>query len=453
MKKLRKIAEYLVWILFFVLLFFEKEKWTIFLTIPILIFFYFFYKKEKIKNFPLFLGILSFLIRLITITFLKVEVTDDFQTMLEASRSLLSGNLDFMNGFYFQTYPFQLGLVLYQAILLKIINHTFFLRVMNSIITSMIVVMIYQISKKLVKEKTARIISFAYLFYLYPLYLNSVLTNQHIPALLTLIVIDWILSKEDTWKNWICIAILLAIANFFRTESIIIILGIIVYKIAYLSKKNWKETLTSSLVCLLTYFLVTSSFSMAINLSPLHKETNSNSLDKNVTLWKFYCGLSDKYNGIYNVEDQEAYFNTNQEKELLKNRIKQDYKKFPVLFLKKEVILWTQTNYDLRIKNEISPNIMKYLGWYNQGFLNVVMILFVVSLFPKKKEEEKEIIFLKIILALYYGVYMLIEISPRYAYNLHMFVFLLLGISIERIFNEKNKKKATKFIQKTTKKW
>ena len=202
---------------------------------------------------------------------------------------------------------------------------------MNSIITSMIVVMIYQISKKLVKEKTARIISFAYLFYLYPLYLNSVLTNQHIPALLTLIVIDWILSKEDTWKNWVCIAILLAIANFFRTESIIIILGIIVYKIAYLSKKNWKETLTSSLVCLLTYFLVTSSFSMAINLSPLHKEINSNSLDKNVTLWKFYCGLSDKYNGIYNVEDQEAYFNTNQEKELLKNRIKQDYKKFPVL--------------------------------------------------------------------------------------------------------------------------
>lgn len=192
---------------------------------------------------------------------------------------------------------------------------------------------------------------------------------------------------------------------------------------------------------------------MAINLSPLHKETNSNSLDKNVTLWKFYCGLSDKYNGIYNVEDQEAYFNTNQEKELLENRIKQDYKKFPVLFLKKEVILWTQTNYDLRIKNEISPNIMKYLEWYNQGFLNVVMILLVVSLFPKKKEEEKEIIFLKIILALYYGVYMLIEISPRYAYNLHMFVFLLLGISIERIFNEKNKKKATKFIQKTTKKW
>ena len=57
-----------------------------------------------------------------------------------------------MNGFYFQTYPFQLGLVLYQALLLRIINSTLLLKIMNSLITSGIVVLIYLISKKLVKE-------------------------------------------------------------------------------------------------------------------------------------------------------------------------------------------------------------------------------------------------------------------------------------------------------------
>ena len=117
------------------------------------------------------------------------------------------------------------------------------------------------------------------------------------------------------------------------------------------------------------------------------------------------------------------------------NRIKDDYLKFPVLFLKKEVILWTQTNYDLRITNEWNETKYQWLQNFNQGFLNIIMIIFVIGLFPKRKKEEDEgIIFLKIIIALYYGIYLFIEISPRYAYNLHMFVFLLLGLGLERIF-------------------
>ena len=113
MKKLMKIAEYILWILFLVLIPFEKEKLAILLTIPVIAFLVFYYKKAKIKNFALFLWIVAFLIRLVSILLLKVEVADDFKTMLEASRSLLAGDTSFMNGFYFQTYPFQLGLVLY----------------------------------------------------------------------------------------------------------------------------------------------------------------------------------------------------------------------------------------------------------------------------------------------------------------------------------------------------
>ena len=442
MKKLIKLAEYILFAMFLVLLFFEKQKLSILLTIPVLLFFYFYHKKANIKNYPLFLFIVALLIRLLCVFVLKVEVTDDFKTMLEASRSLISGNIEFMSSSYFQTYPFQLGLVLYQALLLKIINSTIFLKIMNSIYTSFIVVMIYLISKKIVKEETARVISFAYLFYLYPLYLNSVLTNQHIPALITLYVIYRMITKEENIKNSIIIAVLLGFANFFRTESIIIILGIIAYSIAYLKKDNWKKKILNTCVCVVTYFLVTTLISEAIALSPLNTQVeNKESLDKNATLWKFYCGLSDKYNGIYNVEDQDVYFNSSDEKALLFDRVKQDYKKFPVLFLKKEIILWTQTNYDLRLTNNWNHKLYDFLQYYNQGYLNLIMILFVISLYPKNKEENEKIIFIKILLALYYGVYLFIEISPRYAYNLHMLVFLLLGIGLERLQNMKKRDK------------
>ena len=98
------------------------------------------------------------------------------------------------------------------------------------------------------------------------------------------------------------------------------------------------------------------------------------------------------------------------------------------------MILWTQTNYDLRITNEWNNSIYGWLQYFNQGYLNIIIILFVISLIPKRKEEENDkIIFIKILLALYYGIYLLIEISPRYAYNLHMLTFLMLGIGLEWI--------------------
>ena len=386
----------------------------------------------KIKNYGLFLFCIAFLIRIISIFLLKVEIADDFETMYKASLSLLKGNLDFMNGFYFRTYPFQLGLTLYQAILLKIWNNVISLKIMNSLYTSLIVVLLYKISRKIVKEEYARMISLGYIFFLYPIYLNSVLTNQHIPALITLYGIYRIITKEENIKTSIVVALLLGIANFFRTESIIIILGIICYNIAYISKDTIKKRLKNVLVLLITYFLCTTITSQLIMLSPLNTQVeNKESLEKNVTIWKFYCGLSTKYNGIYNVEDQDVYFNSKDEKQLLIERINKDKWNFPILFLKKEVILWTQTNYDLRINNLTGKGYQLLLD-YNQGFLNLVMILFVISLIPKKKEEKKEIIFIKILIALYFGIYLLIEISPRYAYNLHMLVFLLLGLGIER---------------------
>ena len=199
-----------------------------------------------------------------------------------------------------------------------------------------------------------------------------------------------------------------------------------------IKKENWKKKCIHLGIILCTYFALTTLTSQILLTSPLYKEVK-NTEDKNVTLWKFYCGLSDKHNGLYNEEDVQVYFSTNQEKELLMNRVKTDYKKFPVLFLKKEVILWTQTNYDLRISNNWNSIFYEWIQKYNQGFLNIMMILFVISLFPKKKEEDSKIIFIKILLALYYGIYLFIEISPRYAYNLHMLSFLLLGIGLERI--------------------
>lgn len=424
MKKFIYICEWLLFIFSLLLIPFFKDKISTIIIIPICILLYYLIRKINIKHYSIFLFIIALLIRLISIIYLKVEVTDDFKMMLEASKSLVKGDLLFTNLWYFKTFSYQLGHVLYQALLLKIVNQVFFLKLINSLVTSLSIVFIYKITKKLFKEETARVVSFAYLFYLYPIYLNSVLTNQFIPALIYLLVIYLIFNKENNIKLYIIIGLLLSIANFLRTESIVFILGIIIYNLITITKKNYKNNLKYTSMLVITYLVVNTIISSLVYISPIKTKLVNNS-----PYWKFYCGLSDKHNGLYNEEDQTVFFNSNNQKELLIDRIKEENIKIPILILKKEVILWTQTNYGLRIKSNINDLVLKW----NQGYLNIIIILFVISLFPNKNLKIKKLLLLKIIIALYIGVYAFIEISPRYAYILHILVFLLIPNAIEKL--------------------
>lgn len=430
MNKVIKLYDILLFILFFIILFFMKNIFSVFLFIPLFILIFFISKDIKIKRFSFFIFIFSFIIRLFSILYLKVSIVDDFKTMYIASKSLLNGDFSFLNTFYFKTFSYQLGHVLYQAFFLKIINSVTFLKLINVLISSLIVLFIYLISRNLFNEKIARIVSLTYTFYLYPIYLDSVLTNQHLPALIVLIVIYLLIKKEINYKLVIIIGILLGIANIFRTESIIIIMGIIIYFIC--NNTSYKNTFIKICLLLVSYFIFNLGINGIIYLSL------GTTLSNKAPNWKFYCGLNYKYNGIYNTEDQNVYFNSkNKDKnKLVLDRIKEENIKLPVLFLKKEVILWSQTNYDLRINNKINQSIYNFLLYFNQGCLNLIIILFIISLFSKNKYNDK-LLLIKIIIGLYYFIYMFIEISPRYSYILHILIMLEIGISIDKILKIK----------------
>ena len=74
----------------------------------------------------------------------------------------------------------------------------------------------------------------------------------------------------------------------------------------------------------------------------------------------------------------------------------------------------------------------------------MTLLLFALGMFPRKEETKKEVLFIKLLIGVYFGVYLFIEISPRYAYILHMLIFLLLGTSMEKIESYlKNRKSIT----------
>lgn len=196
MKKIQTLFQYLISIMFTVIFLFAKNKLLILYAIIPFILVYFIAKKLKFKNFGLILFITAFIIRVIISLWLEVPIADDFKTMYEGSLQIINGDNSFIKNNYFATFPYQMGHTFYQTILLKICNSVIFLKVINSLITATITLLIYLITKTYTKETSARTVSLLYLIYLYPLYLNTILTNQHLPALIILFMLYLITNEK-----------------------------------------------------------------------------------------------------------------------------------------------------------------------------------------------------------------------------------------------------------------
>ena len=426
---MNKLLNIIMFILFLIIVIFTKSKLTIFLALPILLLLIKLVDKLKIKNFILLIFSLSLIIRIITIILLKVPVLDDYKTMLEGALSINNNDLSFLNDFYFKTFSYQLGFTIYESLLLKIINSITFLQVINSLITSLIVVMIYLLGRTISNEKSARVVSLLYLLYPYPLYLNSVLTNQHLSILLVLVSIYLILTKKEL-KYFILSGLLLGLANIIRPDGIIIIISLIVYLLTFIKNKDFKLKLKQISIIILTYLILITSITNIIKLN-----FNSN-LNNNSPLWKFYCGLNIKYNGMYNEEDENLFFNSNNQKELLMSRIKTNYKNYPVLFIKKEIIEWSRTNFYIESNmSKLTYNIFEIL---NLTIVFLVLLMFIIELYKSINKKKDKALLLKLILLIYFITYLFIEVSPRYSYNLHIIIFIIISNSIN-IIEEKEK--------------
>ncbi|MDD4608493.1 MAG: hypothetical protein PHD10_05145, partial [Bacilli bacterium] len=122
-------------------------------------------------------------------------------------------------------------------------------------------------------------------------------------------------------------------------------------------------------------------------------------------------------------------------KEELMERSVGSIKKIPILFIKKSVILWT--NHDLKwsVGNFKYQPVLEKKGDFNIFYnvvnnINQIMIISILIMFVlgviyylKNKTSEKALLFI-IIALVYFGVYLLIEIAPRYAYAPQVFLII-----------------------------
>ena len=385
----------------------------------------------------IFLFLFAFVIRIGVILWIDTPVISDFKTMLDASKELVNGTDAYMSMPYFICWGYQMGHVIYQAILLNIINSITFLKIVNAIVTSSTVIMIYLIGKELSTTKAAIIISIIYSIFLFPLLLNTVLTNQLLPMLLILIAIYlWMKKKKENKLMPVIIGILLGISNMLRSETIVIIIAFVLYTIFLMIKKENRKALIINLcLIIISYFTLTTATSFvlkATDISPSGLENKNSS-------WKFLEGLNVETRGQYSEDDAVKYsYDKKKTTKELKKRIQEEWQQYPLLFAKKTKILWLNSDLSWSLGHIENQEDLKLYEGINQIFIYffvIMSLLSAINLF--KKTYKKEQILILLILFVYFGVYLFIEVMPRYAYSLQIFEALLASITLGYILDNK----------------
>lgn len=389
----------------------------------------------KENKFIIFLFLFSFIIRLGVIVLVETPIISDFKMMYDAALEIVNGTDSYKSMSYFITWGYQMGHVLYQAVLLNIINSVFFLKFVNCIITSLTVVFVYLISGRICSDRSAKISSILYSIFLFPLLLNTVLTNQFLPVLLILIALYILLNinfKKKFIVSSVVVGILLGLSNIFRSETIVIIFSILLYfGFLFITKVDWKKLIVSFLIIFMGYYVVFNGTSLLLKATGV----SPSGLDILNSSWKFVVGFNYESSGMYTDEDASLYSRDSEaaDKEAIK-RITQ-FEKIPLHFLKKTKVLWF--NSDLSWSISMDEAYYKILNIINQLWIILFNILAVCSAFRFiKLKFDKEHVLMCLILLVYFGVYLLIEVMPRYAYSLQVFEAIIIGVSLDYILKK-----------------
>lgn len=448
-----KITKYYIYLflLFFTPLLIHKISLNILIIILLLTFVILFAKKFKLKKFPIYLFIISLIIRVGVVLLINTTPMSDFSVLYNASLSIVKHDYSFNNDLYFYYWAYQIGFVFMQSLFLKICNSILFLKILNAIVTSGICVLIYYIAKEFMHERYAKVVSIFYMLMIFPLTYVTVLTNQHMSTFLIYLAIYIIVSKNikiSELKRYLIVGILLSIANIIRPEGIIVIFSIILYLLLLLRRNNIKDTLKKIVVLLASYYLllfVVSKLFIFTGIGPY-------GLTNNAPYWKFVLGFNHETVGRYTNDDTYVLGNREVANELIKTRVLTSPKKLIKLFINKSNIFWNTSTLDWSLiefydeditllNKSINVSSIAYrLNMYNQDCLFIMYSFVIIGVYTyiKKKDYNKSIILLINLVFVTFGVYLLIEIQPRYSYFIEISTVILMGLGIEYLVSKIN---------------
>ncbi len=380
----------------------------------------------------------------------------DFELFYEAAKSAAQGDFSlFSNDPHFRTWAYQTGIALYYAGLIKVFGSGLLpLMLVNCACIAGVNLFVYLFAKNYSLEKHARIIALLYMSYPATYFLASVLTNQHIFNLFTIAGIYVFISQFRTGElqcsffRSVTSGVLLALGNMMRPQGILVIAAISTLSILelcryYKDKAVVGNYVKSAVLTVSTYFLIGLLLSSLISLTGINKRGLANDFP----LWKFVTGLNYETKGMYSDNDvrklipiKDRAARDRLAKEIIVERIS-DPIKLLKLFYVKQYYMWAGFDWlnwgfgHLFNKNieilgskilfdDLGEKLLKLeRGYFIAGF--VMLWLGIFSIIWRKEDINKSYFLLLLIIMAHFGIFLLIEIQPRYRDFPSLIVFIL----------------------------
>ena len=406
-------------------------------------------RKYKGKHFVLYLLLIATLVRVAGIIIFNVPQTSDFAVLLEAARKFNLGDYSFSKSGYFVMWPYQTGFVLYEALMLKIINSEVFLKILNISYEVGLTYFIYRTIKKLVGETPARITASLYAVFPFSIYAATVISNHHLSTLLSYISIYFLLknNQDDKLVNYIIAGIFLGLSNVLRPEGIVVIFSYLLYRVLKLTKKDFKKSkrIILTIVRCSIFVCFYSLVNMGISTYLVKSNINEDGLKNNNPLWKFVLGTNPNTCGRYDSNDEIYLGDEEKELEVIKTRVNNPYKIGNLLVCKtNNFVLDGSLESSSGIYNDKVISLMglsisyktleNLVSGVNKVIYGFMVIGLIIGGFLKKRDILNSNLFYFYILFITNTiVYMLIEIQPRYTYFINVTVFILGSVGLKEL--------------------
>lgn len=410
--------------------------------------------KFNIPKYGIFIFIIAITVRLFIIFSLDTPPASDFAVLLNASRSLINGDLSFLEDGYFKLWSYQMGFVYFQSLLLRIWDSIIILKLFNCLVCAATVCLIYLIAREFVCEKAAQVASLLYCFFAFPLFYVTVLTNQFLASFLIYFGLYIVIAKGiklSCFLRYLIFAVLLAFSNVIRPESIIPLFSAVIFLVITVNKSSWKKNLLNVLILVGTYYLLFNLISNVFvwtGLSP-------NGLTNNAPLWKFVLGFNHETNGMYTDNDGAYLLDQTAALQIVKERVFVSAEELFDLFKNKVVVFWGGQGIEWSLEHTFGGwhNLLNKSMWsiylvLNNAAVTMVMLLYVLCIigiakYSKQSNRDTRILLFINQVFVTFGVYLLIEVQGRYAYHVQISLAVLAALGIAAISDKIKQTKRT----------
>jgi len=396
---------------------------------------------------------LAFLIRYIAWRIFSPKAFSDFDTFARVTKFLFDGDYAFLDGYYWQLWSYQLGFPWFMAQICRLLgfhSDTFCL-MLNMAAASACAAVLYLIAERFSPGKPAIVAGLAFSSLVLSISLGTIFTNQNISMLFLLLALLVLSRNANDWKGAILAGLLLAGANFIRTDIVVFPAAIVVGSLLQCRKKPSSlsscvhHPLFSAIICVAVFFCTGKLLDFAFTA------INAGGLGNHCPLYKFAVGLNQESGGRYSQEIANMLFSNPAyienpalrdaaAKQMIVQELSVGFRPLLELMLKKCSTLWEASRYNFSMLHSCIEAGFFLFGKFSAKSESICAVFRICEILQRmgllgsgafaairhrgKKDGQPQLMWMLAVLA-FGAVSLVIEVQYRYSF-LAMPVYCLL---------------------------